>query len=132
METITPRSFWPLGSITEIYARKNQIIRSVKLKLPNSILIWLVNKISLLEGSTWHRSKPIQTGAGVCFMNGTRQMTLCCLVGSLYFVVVVLSCIILWVINFWCLCYDFWVLRLSKTKRILLKDQMLELWSQNA
>ena len=47
-------------------------------------------------------------------------------VGSLYFVTAVLSCIILQVINFWCLCYQLWVLRLSTRKRVLWKNQLLE------
>jgi len=45
----TPRSFWPLGRILEVYSGKDNVVRSVKLKLPNSIVTRPANKICFLE-----------------------------------------------------------------------------------
>ena len=45
----TPRAFWPLARIIETYVSNDGNVRSVKLKLPNSMVIRPSNKLCLLE-----------------------------------------------------------------------------------
>ncbi len=48
----TPRNFWPLGRVLEVYTNRNDgLVRSVKLKTRTSELTRPVNKIVLLEGA---------------------------------------------------------------------------------
>ena len=48
----TPRHFWPLGRVLEVYTNRNDgLVRSVKLKTRTSELTRPVNKIVLLEGA---------------------------------------------------------------------------------
>ena len=44
-----PRSYWPLVRVTETYPGKGGIVRSPKIKLPNSVLTKLCNKHCMLE-----------------------------------------------------------------------------------
>ena len=45
----TPRAFWPLARIIETYVSNDGNVRSVKLKLPNSMVIRPSNKLYLLD-----------------------------------------------------------------------------------
>ena len=45
-----PRSHWPLVRVIETYHGKDGIVRFVKIKLPNSDLTRLCNKLCMLEG----------------------------------------------------------------------------------
>ena len=45
----TPRSNWPLGRIVKLYPGKDGIVRSVKVKTPNSELIRPSRQLYLLE-----------------------------------------------------------------------------------
>ena len=45
----TSRSHWPLGRIVEVYPDKAGIVRSVKVKTPNSELIRPFRQLYLLE-----------------------------------------------------------------------------------
>ena len=45
----TPRSHWPLGRIVEVYPDKDGIVRSVKVKTPNSELIRPFRQLYLSE-----------------------------------------------------------------------------------
>ena len=45
----TPRSHWSLGRIVKVYAVKDGIVRSVKVKTPNSELIRPSRQFYLLE-----------------------------------------------------------------------------------
>ena len=44
-----PRSHWPLGRIVEVYPGKDGIVRSVKVKNPNSDLIRHSRQLYVLE-----------------------------------------------------------------------------------
>ena len=45
----TPRAFWPLARIIEMYVSNDGNVPSVRLKLPNSTVIHPSNKLRLLE-----------------------------------------------------------------------------------
>ena len=45
----TPRSHCPLGRIVEVYPGKDDIVRSVKVKTPNSAFIRPSRQVYLLE-----------------------------------------------------------------------------------
>ena len=48
----TPRNFWPLGLVLDVYTYQNDgLVRSVKLKTRTSEVTQPVNKIVLLEGA---------------------------------------------------------------------------------
>ena len=49
----TPRVFWPLARIIETYVSNDGNVPSVKLKLPNSMVIRPSNKLCLLEECDW-------------------------------------------------------------------------------
>ena len=48
----TPRSQWPLARVIIVHPSKDELVRSVTLKLPNTALERPLNKLFLLEGST--------------------------------------------------------------------------------
>ena len=48
----TPRSQWPLARVIKVHPSKDELVRSVTLKLPNTALVRPLNKLFLLEGST--------------------------------------------------------------------------------
>ena len=48
----TPRSQWPLARVIKAHPSKDELVRSVTLKLPNTALVRPLNKLFLLEGST--------------------------------------------------------------------------------
>ena len=47
----TPKSFWTLARVIKVHLSKDELVRSVTLKLPNTILVRPVNKLCLLEES---------------------------------------------------------------------------------
>ena len=47
-----PRSQWPLARVIKVHPSKDELVRSVTLKLPNTALERPLNKLFLLEGST--------------------------------------------------------------------------------
>ena len=48
-EDSIPRSHWPLGRVIETYPGEGGIVRSTKIKLPNSVLTRPCKKLSMLE-----------------------------------------------------------------------------------
>ena len=48
----TSRSFWLLARVVKVHPSKDELVRSVKLKLPNITLERTVNQLCLLEEST--------------------------------------------------------------------------------
>ena len=46
-----PRSYWPLGRITKVFPSKDSVVRSIEVKLPNSLMILLIAYLCLLEKS---------------------------------------------------------------------------------
>ena len=49
----TPRSFWFLARAIKVHPSKDELERSVTLKLPNTTLVRPINKLYLLDESTW-------------------------------------------------------------------------------
>ena len=44
-----PQSHWPLGRITKVFPSNDNVVRSVKVKLPNSLMIRPTTSLCLLE-----------------------------------------------------------------------------------
>ena len=47
----TPRGIWPLGLIVEVHPASDGLLRSVKVKVRNTVLTRPVNKLCMLEAT---------------------------------------------------------------------------------
>ena len=61
-----PRSYWPLARVIKVHPSKDELVWSVTLKLPNATSIHPVNKLCLLEESTWIHSNEFSLGVEEC------------------------------------------------------------------
>ena len=62
----TSRSFWLLARVVKVHPSKDELVRSVKLKLPNITLVRTVNQLCLLEESTWIHLNEFSVGVEEC------------------------------------------------------------------
>ena len=64
----TPRSFWPLARVIQVHPSKDKLVQSAALKLPNTTLVQPVNKLCLLEESTWIHLNKFSLGVEECWV----------------------------------------------------------------
>ena len=62
----TPRSFWSLARAIKVHPSKDELVRCVTLKLPNTTLLRPINKLYLLEESTWIHLNEFLLGVEEC------------------------------------------------------------------
>ena len=62
----TPRSFWSLARAIKVHPSKDELVRCVTLKLPNTTLVRPINKIYLLEESKWIHLNKFSLGVEEC------------------------------------------------------------------
>ena len=48
---------WKLGRVTEVYAGRDGVVCSAKIKLPEFTLIWPANKLCIIENVKWNFQK---------------------------------------------------------------------------
>ena len=62
----TPRSFWSLARAIKVHPSKDELVRCVTLKLPNTTLVRPINKLYLLEESIWIHLNELLLGVEEC------------------------------------------------------------------
>ena len=54
MDVSVPRAQWPLGVVTEVIKGRDGLVRSIKMKSRNKIIVRPLSKVVFLEGCTTH------------------------------------------------------------------------------